>query len=983
MDFALINATPFFITLILAFPAVRQRLTQNAITLSTTALMLVLFIALLSYYPAVAQAAHEHDGLMRSIPWVPALGMHFGFYLDGLALLFALIVTGVGAGVMAYCGQYFDDAEEQGRFVAILAAFAGSMLGLVLSNNLLTLFVMWEGTSLTSFLLIGYKGRKSEAARLGALQALLITGGGALALIIGLVMLGFAAGSTLNPDANGLPFTAEITRILSAGDLSEHPWYALMTLCIMIGAFTKSAQFPFHFWLPGSMEAPTPASAYLHSATMVKAGIYLLARLYPPLHDSALWLNGLVIVGLLTFVLGAFWSISQRDLKGMLAYTTISMLGALVALIGLPDESGFEALALGILAHALYKAALFLIVGTIDHSYNTRHIDQLGGLADKRPITAAVALVSALSMAGLIPLFGFVAKEALIHAFFASAWGWAGALTIVLGSIFMGMAGYILIWDVFFRKPPHPLHEHHHLSPWIDLTPVMLALGTVSLGFLLEPIINPLMGAVLGEEVHLHLIPEWGPEFAMSLTAIGVGVLLFLLRGWLLRWPLDFLPKGAALFKAGLGWLDDMSAVLLRAQSGQIRYYLIVILGTVALVLLGSNLLDDLLSGNPVQLTPQSLDELIATLLDLMLVILAVGGALLAVLQRRHVVAALSMGVTGYAVGGIFLLEHAPDVALVQFLVETLATVLIVIMIGRIAHVQRWKAMQQVFSGAMGRWGLIRDVFIATVVGGAVFIFALTAILNRPDRESISTYHLQNTEEQLGLEDVVGAIVADYRGMDTWLEITVFAAAALGVLSLLRGGRETRPERRGISRLIPAEDVMREDDDHPHAHIRDATSLSTPFTRMVATIILPVALLVGLSHIFFGGSGPGDGFTAGAMAGLGIAMWYVIFGFFRASERLAWFPPGRALIVGLTLALLNAVLPLLLGDLVAHPELLAHNEYGALLGLDAFLALGGLKFNSGLIFEISIALTVAGGIGLIMEAIAYPQGGRDAIEKGQ
>jgi len=411
MDLALISAAPFVLALALALPTAQRQLGKTSQTWLSSLVMAVLFIWLLSFLPRV----RAEGAVVQAFDWAPSLGVSLSFYLDGLSLLFGLIITGVGALIFFYAGYYFDAAAEHNRFMIWLSGFAGAMLSVVLSGNLLMMFVAWELTSVTSFVLIGFKGADDAKSRAGAFKALFVTGGGALALIIGIIMLSVAAGQILYPDESGR-IAADLTEILRASSLAQHEWYTLFAILILLGGFTKSAQFPFHFWLPGAMSAPTPASAYLHSATMVKAGIYLFARLSPVMYQNELWTGSLLTVGLLTMLVGACFAVKQRDLKALLAYSTVSKLGAIVAMLGLPGQSGIKAALVGIIAHALYKSALFLVAGTIDHATGTRFIDKLGGLRQRLPAMFAVTVISALSMAGLPFLMGFVAKEVLLDA---------------------------------------------------------------------------------------------------------------------------------------------------------------------------------------------------------------------------------------------------------------------------------------------------------------------------------------------------------------------------------------------------------------------------------------------------------------------------------------------------------------------------------------------------------------------------------------
>ena len=409
--------------------------------------------AALPFLTGSATTAHSANGLLQDgaiiaeqYRWIETLGLELSFRLDGLSLLFGLIISGIGAAVALYTHYYLENDERQGYFYLTLFAFMASMLGLVWADNLLTLFVFWEGTSVTSYLLIGYS-HQSAVARGGARNAFIVTAAGGLALIAGMILLGQQSG------------TYTISEIVSRPGLTELDLYPGILILILLGAFTKSAQFPFHWWLPGAMAAPTPASAYLHSATMVKAGIYLLARLHPALSDHPLWLWALLSFGGITMLVGAVSAVRHWDMKALLAYATVSQLGVLTTLLAFRSEAALLAVVVGILSHALYKGPLFLVAGIVDHATGVRDLRKLAGLRRSLPVTTWVALLAALSMAGIPPLFGFVAKEALLESFFASAEhgdlaGWIafGAAAIV-GAFFVCYS-LTLMWEAFLRSGP-------------------------------------------------------------------------------------------------------------------------------------------------------------------------------------------------------------------------------------------------------------------------------------------------------------------------------------------------------------------------------------------------------------------------------------------------------------------------------------------------------------------------------------------------
>lgn len=919
--------------------------------------MAALFAWLLGLLPRV-----QSGGVIeQTLAWMPSAGISLSFYLDGLALLFGLIITGVGALIFFYAGFYFDDADEHNRFIIWLLAFAGAMLAIVLAGNILMMFVAWELTSITSFILIGFKGAKEAEAREGAFKALFVTGAGALALVIGLVMLSAAAGSLLYPEED-IRFVGEFAAILQAKTLHQHEWYMLFAVLILLGGFTKSAQFPFHFWLPGAMSAPTPASAYLHSATMVKAGIYLFARLSPVMYQNDLWTSSLLTIGLVTMLVGAYFAVKQRDLKGLLAYSTVSKLGAIVAMIGLPNQSGLKAAFVGIIAHALYKSALFLVAGTIDHATGTRSIDRLGGLRERMPVMFWVTVISALSMAGMPFLLGFVAKETLLDAMLHYTAPWTGLvmLVVVASAALTAMAAYMLIYDVFLGRPRAALHFHQP-SPWIRLGPALLAIGSLSFGFLLEPLLIPLLQLAVPKAFELKLFAGFNEVFALS-AAILLGALpLFLARKPIIK-RITFPLSGDAVYREFIAYVEWAGATILHTQSGYLRYYLVIILGAVAAVLILSGALSNLVAGQ--QIIPADLSVSITDLAKIFMLFLTVAAGLLTVFVREHVKAAIAYGVIGYAIGVIFLINHAPDVALVQLLVETMATVLIIIMLGRIRADARLKVINNLWTGRHHyRIGLLRDLGISIVIGSAVFVFSLIALQNRPQRQSIAEWHLANAKT-VNTDDVVGAIVADFRGTDTLMEVAVFTTAALGVLTLLARGRQRggslTPRKAQVGAFQEFDATVVED-------IQDATSLSTPFTRSVSFIVLPIAILIGIAQILYGGAGPGDGFTAGVTIGLAVSLWYVALGYNEAKALLPWFRPALIARLGLIIAAVNAIFPLFIGK-----GFMGHVGFDQALGIYDLVGSFGLHITSSLIFEIAIAIAVMGGLGIIIEAIAYP-----------
>jgi multisubunit Na+/H+ antiporter MnhB subunit len=671
-----------------------------------------------------------------------------------------------------------------------------------------------------------------------------------------------------------------------------------------------------------------------------------------------MWLVGLVGFGLVTMLVGSLIATRQRDLKGLLAYATVSWLGALVLMLGLPHHEGYVAALVGIVAHALYKSPLFMVAGAIDHTKGTRIIDKLGGLAREMPGALAIALVCCLSMAGVIPLLGFAAKEALLHAVTELHTSFAplvvagvcaaAALTVTVAAIF--------VWDVFFRKPKpehapeshasadanhHDEHAHeHHAQPLMLLGPGIIAAVSVVLALLIEPVLVPLLQSAVPHDVHvdLHLFPGFTPIFFLSLGLIGAGVVTFLLRDWLLRLHIPSPSSGRKVYMGFIMGLNDLGDFVLKAQSGKLSHYLAVILGVIGVILVLPA--SQYLSSTQIEFTALTSTNFMEGAL-LLLTIAAVVGS---IIFRGHLLAVLALGVAGYAVGGIFLLAPGPDIAMVQILVETLAAVMVVIMLSRINEKRRRRAAEVIWG--RGKPTIRRDILISVLVGVGVGAFALAAVVNRPSRESIiADFYLENTEEAAGVKDVVGAIVTDFRGTDTLFEITVFSMAAGGVLTILfistqRGKKEKQPTISVSASL---------------------SQIATPLTQLAAKLLLPVAMLIALAHLLYAGDAPGDGFTAGVVGGISVALWYQVFGYDR--DKLRRLHVEFLIGIGVALAAGNAILPLLFGKPFLY-------HYDILL----FPLPGGLHFNSSTVFEIAICLTVFGSIVTMINAMTRPEG---------
>ncbi|HEX9874167.1 MAG TPA: putative monovalent cation/H+ antiporter subunit A [Deferrimonas sp.] len=707
--------------------------------------------------------------LEESLPWVPGLGVNFSFYLDGLSLLFALLISGVGVLIVVYAGSYLEGDPRLGRFYFWLLLFMTAMLGLVLAGNLITLFLFWELTGITSYFLIGFEDRQ-ESSRSAALQALLVTGLGGLAMLAGFLLLGLAAGSF------------EISALLEAGDgVRSHPLYLPILLLILAGAFTKSAQFPFHFWLPAAMAAPTPVSAYLHSVTMVKAGVYLLFRLSPVLGGTDAWHGLLELAGGSTMLIGAGLAFLQTDLKRILAYSTVSSLGTLVFLIGLDLPFAIEAALVYLLAHALYKGALFLVAGAVDHAVGTRDVTVLGGLFSRLPLLGAAAVAAAVSMAGAPPLLGFIAKEhfyeVVLEAPRAALLSSAAAIAT---SLLIVAAATVVAWRPFFGRPSDKLGVPHSVPLALWLGPALLAaLGlffAVFPGLIDRPLLVPAAGAVLGTKgtFELHLWHGFSRVLLLSFLTLVGGVVL----AWRHDSCRQFVRRGAGAAAWGPSrWYDWALAgldVLARRQTrilqnGRLRIYLLVtVSATVALV--GFTLLTRAGIRIEIGSTPLRPSHLASVAL-----ILAAAWATVRVGSR--LAAIVAMGAVGYGVALIFVQFGAPDLAMTQLTIETMTVILFVLVIHRLP----------LFSRISHRWSSRLDAAVALAAGGLMTVLTLVALTEQRGSR-LSGYFAEQSLPAAHGRNIVNVILVDFRGTDTLGEITVLALAGAGVFALLKLG---------------------------------------------------------------------------------------------------------------------------------------------------------------------------------------------------
>jgi multicomponent Na+:H+ antiporter subunit A len=734
----------------------------------TTGWLMALFpLGLVVYFSLFVGRIAGGEVLLFSQAWVPSLGITLSFYLDGLSLLFSMIITGVGVLVLIYASAYLAGHRGQGRFNGLLLGFMSSMLGVVLADNIITLFVFWELTGLFSYLLIGFDHER-ETAREAALQALLVTGAGGLALLAGLLLLGEAGGSY------------ELSTLLAGSEpVRSHPLYVPILLLVLAGAFTKSAQFPFHFWLPNAMEAPTPVSTYLHSATMVKAGVYLLARLSPVLGGTQTWHVIVVLAGTITMVLGGYLAMRQTDLKRILAYSTVSVLGALIFLLGLGTTRAVEAAMAYLVIHCLYKAALFLVAGIVDHETGTRDVRKLQGLLHVMPVTAFAAALAAFSMAGLPPLFGFIGKELLYGATLEAPLA-ASILTGValLTNVFLvAAAGMVGIGPFIGGKTAAPQEIHESpFSMWLG--PALLAGLGVFIGLVPTPVagalVSPAVAAVLAQPaaVQLGLLHGLTVQLALSALTFGLGVAAYLRREALNKAVLR-LDLGARLGPARwYRWAVDGMNTLARfqtrlIQSGHLHLYLLIIIVT-TVGLVGFSLSKTTGTIGFPEWSGMRFEEWVTTS-----VILA--ATVLAVLTKSRLFAVVALGAVGYSVVLIYVMFGAPDLAMTQFSIDTLTVILLVLVLRRLPRYGS-------YSTTLVR---VRDGMPALAAGAVITALTLMAAAV-PSPSRLSSYFAENSYLLAKGRNIVNVILVDFRGLDTMGEITVLAVAALGVYSLLR-----------------------------------------------------------------------------------------------------------------------------------------------------------------------------------------------------
>jgi multicomponent K+:H+ antiporter subunit A len=845
--------------------------------------------------------------------WIPEIGLRFSLMLDGLGLLFAGLVLGIGLLIVLYARYYLAKEDPMGRFYAYLLLFMGAMVGVVVSENLLVLLVFWELTSVSSFLLIGFWSHLAEG-RQGARMALITTGLGGLAMMGGFLLLGQIVGSL------------ELGVVLESGDLIRgHRLYPAALGLILVGAFTKSAQFPFHFWLPRAMAAPTPVSAYLHSATMVKAGVFLLARLHPALAGTELWTLVVVGVGITTMIVGAYIANVKHDLKGLLAYSTISHLGLITTLFGIGTKEAAWVGVFHIMNHAAFKASLFMNAGIVDHEAGTRDIRQLGGLRRLMPVTMVLALLASAAMAGFPPLNGFLSKELFLdetlHAHVLDGIPWLLPALATFGALLSVAYSIRYVVDVFFGEEPASFPHPPHDPPFgMTLAPAILVALCVAIGLFPNAVASPLLtvatDATVGGGWEYHKLYLWHgftlPLF-MSAAAIAFGALL-----WRFRWRLIGVHEGPAPLPDAKRVFDGVvaGAVALSCrvregtENGSLQRYLAFIVATV-LLLPGIPLLASGAGAGSVPLTPASPAAWAG------LAILMTGAGGVAVFHRNRVVAIVFMGVVGLVSALAFVHLSAPDLALTQISVEVVTAILLL---------EALKLLPPRTPDESSTGRRVRDAVLAGAAGLAAA--AVTFIMLTRPFESISDYYLEYSKPLGGGTNVVNVILVDFRGFDTFGEITVLGIAALGIYALIDG--LGIPARWADSRV---------DDEDAHPVI----------LVVAARILLPLALLVGLFLFIRGHNQPGGGFIAGLVVAVALLLQYLASGIGWMQER--WEFQFHPLIAsGLLVAAATGVGAMFWG----YPFLKSWYDY--------FHFLGEFELASAALFDVGVFLTVVGAV---------------------
>ena len=905
-------------------------------------------------YPQIA-----HGGVIREeFMWLPSLGLNFVLRMDGFAWLFSMLVLGIGTLVSLYARYYMSPDDPVPRFFAFFLAFMGAMLGLVISGNLIQIVFFWELTSLFSFLLIGYWHHRADARR-GAYMALMVTGAGGLCLLAGVMLLGHIVGSY------------DMDRVLAAGDqIRAHSLYPVMLALVLIGALSKSAQFPFHFWLPHAMAAPTPVSAYLHSATMVKAGVFLLARLWPSLSGSEEWFWIVGGAGALTLILGAYCAMFQNDLKGLLAYSTISHLGLITLLLGLNSPLAAVAAVFHILNHATFKASLFMAAGIIDHESGTRDIRKLSGLVKLIPFTATLAMVASASMAGVPLLNGFLSKEMFFaETVFISSTAWVEiALPLIATIAGTFSVAYALRFtvDVFFGPPAtHLPHTPHEPPRWMRAPVELLVFTCLLVGIFPAQVVGSILAAaalpVVGGELpeySLAIWHGWNAPMIMSLVAMSGGVVLYLLlRKQLKRGRFKY-PPIISYFNGKRGFERSLVVMMrgvrkiekrISTKRLQTQLFLLVLVAVIG------GMIPMLNSGLSWGDRPKIPGSIVFVTLWLLAIACALGAAWQA---KYHRLAALTMvSVCGLMTCVTFVWFSAPDLALTQLVVEVVTTVLILLGLRWLPRrIEEVSPLPNTLRKARIR--RVRDFLLSTVVGGGMALLSY-AMLTRQTPNDISSFYLSRALPEGGGSNVVNVMLVDFRGFDTLGEITVLGAVALTVYALLR---RFRPSKESMQ--LPAQQrQLAPDVATDLVNPRQASDTALGFMMVPAVLVrllLPIALVVSFYLFMRGHNQPGGGFVAGLVMSVAFILQYMVAGTQWVEAQMS-LRPMRWMGFGLFSATLTGLGALFAG----YPFLTTHTWHFSLP------VLGDIHIASALFFDVGVYAMVVGSTLLMLTALGH------------
>ena len=923
MSLFLIVALPFLGALL---PGLMNQAGRQACAGITFTVTLSAFIGLWTNAPAVFSG----EVVQAGVNWLPILGLNFNLMLDGLGFFFAMLILGIGLLIIAYARFYLSRDDNMGEFFTYLLLFQGAMVGIVLSDNILLLLIFWELTSLSSFLLIGYWKHLPEG-RQGARMALTVTGMGGLAMIAGMLILGQIAGSY------------DLSVILQNRELiQESPYYLPALLLILLGCFTKSAQFPFHFWLPHAMAAPTPVSAYLHSATMVKAGIFLMARMWPVLSGTTEWLFIVTTAGLITMVVGAVIALFKHDLKALLAFSTVSQLGLITMLLGTGTAFGAMAAMFHILNHATFKASLFMTVGYIDHETHTRDIRKLGGLWRVLPITFTIATISALSMAGIPLLNGFLSKEMMLEeAYNTVLFGshWLVPVLAVIGSIFSAAYSFRLVAHVFLgpmrSKDAAKLHEG---TFGLLIPPAILATLVVVIGvapFLVEPFVKMVTASVIGieGEVPKSYFKIWHglvPALYMSIAAVVGGlILLRAFRPLLMAWDAAPRPEAKIIFEELVEAIVRASQSIMRPlHDGAFSRYAAI----AAVAIIGAGYYAWVTGSTGVATREMQPAGAVPIAGWLMLVVASIG---LVFYHRNRLFSLILIGIAGLMVSVGFVFFSAPDLAMTQITVEVVTIILLLLALNFLPN--RTPIESTVLQRA-------RDGGIAIAGGLAAMGLSYHYLLRDAVADPISAFHVANSYKGGGGTNMVNVILVDFRGFDTYGEIIVLGIAALLIYALT----ETLLNGPVRARLLNRKpDKPLAGDMHP--------TMMVVLTR----VMMPVVMLVGFYIFLRGHNDPGGGFIAGLVVSIGVVTQYMASGFGWTTARLRY--PYHGIIgAGVLVAGLTGI-----GSwFVSKPFLTSDYTYVRIPPFNEF------ELATAALFDVGVFLAVVGAVMLALESLS-------------